>query len=274
MRVDEIITKLEDQIRLRGYSRDTLKSYKYNVVKFIQYINKHNKTITNKSIEDYLLFLEKKYDSNTIRQIKASIVFLIRHVLKKDNNLVHSIIAPKRKKQLPKVLTKNEIDIILNNITNNKHKLIIITLYSAGLRLSEVVNLKREHINFENNTILVKQGKGKKDRITILSKKLKNKLGNYLSQNKFVTDYLFESQRGKKYDKHTIQKILEKASKSINRKITPHMLRHSFATHLLEAGVDIRYIQSLLGHSKLETTQIYTKVSSNKLHQIKSPFDI
>lgn len=193
--------------------------------------------------------------------------------MKKENNLNHSIIAPKKKKQLPKVLTKNEIKILLENIKNQKHKVIIITLYSAGLRLSEVVNLKREHINFENNTILVKQGKGKKDRITILSKKLKNKLSNYLSQNNFITYYLFESQRGKKYDKHTIQKILEKASENMNQKVTPHMLRHSFATHLLESGTDIRYIQSLLGHSKLETTQIYTKVASNKIQHIKSPFD-
>lgn len=273
MKVNEIITKLEEQIRLRGYSKDTLKSYKYNVENFLKYLNKQNKTISNKSIEDYLLDLEKKYDSNTIRQIKASIVFLIRHVLKKENNLNHSFIAPKKKKQLPKVLTKNEIKILLENIINEKHKLIIITLYSAGLRLSEVVNLKRENINFANDTVFVKQGKGKKDRITILSKKLKNKLGNYLSQNKFVTDYLFESQRGKKYDKHTIQKILEKASINFDKKVTPHMLRHSFATHLLEDGVDIRYIQSLLGHSKLETTQIYTKVANNKIRQIKSPFD-
>ena len=273
MKVDEIVTKLEEQIRLRGYSRDTLKSYKYNVEKFIIYINKYHKSISNDSIETYLLSLEKKYDSNTIRQIKASIVFLIKNVLKKENNLNHSIIAPKKKKQLPKVLSKNEIKLLLESIKNKKHKLIVITLYSAGLRLSEVVNLKREHINFENNTILVKQGKGKKDRITILSKKLKNKLGNYLLQNKFITDYLFESQRGKKYDKHTIQKILENASININKKVTPHMLRHSFATHLLEEGIDIRYIQFLLGHSKLETTQIYTKVASNKLQQIKSPFD-
>ena len=180
---------------------------------------------------------------------------------------------PKKKKTLPKVLSKEEINLIINNIKNSKHKLMIEILYSSGLRLSELINLKREDINLNENTIRINQAKGKKDRLTILSQKVKKELQIYLVKTEFKTKNLFETNRNKKYTKKSIQEILKKASIIISKHITPHQLRHSFATHLLESGTDIRYIQRLLGHSKLETTSIYTYVAKNKLENIKSPYD-
>lgn len=145
-------------------------------------------------------------------------------------------------------------------------------MYSSGLRLQELVNLKREDIDFDRSLINVKKGKGKKDRITLLSDSIKNDLLKYYSKYEFKTKYLFEGRNGK-YSKKSVQEILNKLGKKVGIKITPHMLRHSFATHLLENGTDIRYIQKLLGHSDLRTTEIYTHVANSDIKNIKSPLD-
>lgn len=272
MKLNEILTKLEEEGKLKGYSKETIKHYNYNCKQFLLWIKQTSSKLDNSTIRKYFLHLHSKnYDSSTIRLIKASLKFMFIHILKRNYD-IESIPAPKKKKTLPKVIPKEEIKIILKNINNLKHKLIIEILYSSGLRLSEIINLKREHINTNNNTILIKQAKGKKDRITILSQKVKEQLPQYLLETKFKTQYLFEGRNGK-YTKKSIQEILKKASEPLNKNITPHMLRHSFATHLLESGTDIRYIQKLLGHSKLETTTIYTKVATHQLEKIKSPFD-
>jgi len=138
--------------------------------------------------------------------------------------------------------------------------------------LQELIDLKRSSIDFERNLIFIKKGKGGKDRVTLLSNELKLDLLKYYSNYNFRTDYLIEG-RNSKYSKKSVQKILEIAGKSIHKKVNPHMLRHSFATHLLEAGVNIRYIQKLLGHSNVKTTEIYTHVSNKSLENIKSPLD-
>ena len=275
MNIEKLLKKLIEEIKLRGYSRDTLKTYVFTVERFLIWLNKKDLKLGKKNIREYFLILEPKYDTNTIRLTRAAILFFLRNVLKLniELNLNEIIISPKKKKTLPKVFSKNEIIKIFNSVKNKKHKLIMIILYSAGLRLSEVINLKRENINFENNIILIENAKGKKDRVSILSKNIKDELSNYISENIFHTKFLFETNRKAKYSKKSIQEILKKSSKVINKHVTPHMLRHSFATHLLEDGTDIRYIQTLLGHSKLETTQIYTKVAKHKLENIKSPFD-
>jgi len=136
-----------------------------------------------------------------------------------------------------------------------------------------LLNLKREDIHPDRKVIIVQQGKGKKDRITLLSEGLAKELFSYICRADFKTKLLFESNRGGKYSQKSIQKVLESASKQLGKKVTPHMLRHSFATHLLEQGTDIRYIQMLLGHSNLKTTQIYTHVANQELENIKSPLD-
>ena len=145
-------------------------------------------------------------------------------------------------------------------------------LYSSGLRLSELLNLKRKDLDFDRNIIYVKLGKGNKDRITLMSESLKIDLLRYYSKYEFKTEYVLEGRNGK-YTKKSVQKVLENYGKNAGIKLTPHMLRHSFATHLFEAGTDIRYIQKLLGHSDLKTTEIYTKVSNKDLSKIKSPLD-
>jgi integrase/recombinase XerD len=251
---EDIIKTKIDEMKLKGFSRQTIKAYTYNYKKF-----KESKL----SRDDYILSLiEKGFASNTSRLASASIQFF-------EGKQINQFI-PKKNKRLPIVLSKYEINKMIYSLNNIKHRLVISLLYSSGLRLSELINLKTNHINMIDNTILIKSGKGKKDRITLLSKKVKSMLKQYKSGNK----YLFET-NNKKYSKRSIQEIIKKSSKlaNIKQKVTPHILRHSFATHLLEKGTDIRYIQKLLGHSSLRTTQIYTHVAKNNIKKIKSPFD-
>ncbi|MDD5748382.1 MAG: tyrosine-type recombinase/integrase [Actinomycetota bacterium] len=178
----------------------------------------------------------------------------------------------KRSKKLPIVLSREEIKNIIDAIRNPKHKLIISLAYGAGLRISEVVNLKVKDVNLEELTIHLKNAKGKKDRITIFPEKIKTKLQNLIA-GKNLNDYLFESERGGKLTERTAQKVFENALQKagIKKDATFHSLRHSFATHLLENGVDVRYVQELLGHQNIRTTQIYTQVTNPKLKNIKSP---
>ena len=272
MDYEKILVKLSEELRLRGFSLKTGDSYIYNCGKFFQWIKNTSKNISNYTVREYFLHLNKKdYSSNTIRQVRASIFFLFKNVLSENINL-ENIPLPKKKKSLPKVLSQKEILEIINHIKNLKHKLMIEIIYSSGLRVSELINLKREDIDSDKDLIRILQSKGKKDRVTILSKKVKKDLFDYLCKTKFKKDYLFEGRDGK-YSIKAVQKILEKASKIINKKVTPHMLRHSFATHLLESGTDIRYIQKLLGHVRLETTSIYTHVAKKDFLNIKSPLD-
>lgn len=272
-RKEEALAKLKQALVFRGFTSKTIKSYMYNSEKFLDYLDKSSQSCDEKSVKKYFQKLhDKKYDLSTIRLIKASLDFLIKNIFKKDF-AINEIPYPKKKKTLPKVLSKEEIKTILSETKNLKHKLILKMLYSSGIRLNELINLKREDIDPNRKTIRISQGKGKKDRITLLSENLSKELFDYICKTNFKTKYLFESNRDKKYSQKSIQKILEKASKKLNKKVTPHMLRHSFATHLLEQGTDIRYIQKLLGHSNLETTQIYTKVANTDLLKIKSPLD-
>ncbi|MDA3855589.1 MAG: tyrosine-type recombinase/integrase [Candidatus Woesearchaeota archaeon] len=273
MNYEKILIKLSEEMILSGFSKETKKNYMYNTSKFFLWLRVNSKEINNQTLKEYFLYLDsKKYDRNTIRLKRSVINYLFKRILKLDIYL-DDIPMPKKKNDIPKVLNKEEIKIIIENITNYKHKLIVITMYSSGLRLSELINLKREDLNFKQNIITIRNSKNRKDRITLFSKNLKDELSEYILRKEFKTKYLFESNRDSKYTKKSIQEIIRKASKPLNKHVTPHMLRHSFATHLLESGTDIRLIQKLLGHSKIETTTIYTKVANNSLINIKSPFD-
>ncbi|MGM5483632.1 MAG: tyrosine-type recombinase/integrase [Nanobdellota archaeon] len=268
MDYEQMLIKMSEMMVLEGLSVKTKKNYIYNVSRFLDWVKKNLLFISETSLKRYFLYINQKYDINTTRQIRASLIYFF-----KINNIkinVEDFPSPKRKKQLLKVISREEINIILNNISNLKHKLIIIFIYSSGLRVSEVVNLYRSDIS--QDSILIRQGKGKKDRFTIFSLKAKKMLMDYLCKTDFKTKYLFEGNKGK-YTIKAVQEILKKASKPLNKNITPHMLRHSFATYLLENGTDIRFIQKLLGHSKLETTSIYTHVANRDFLKIKSPFD-
>jgi len=190
------------------------------------------------------------------------------------NRKIYSIDRPRKEKILPEVLSEEEIIKILNATENIKHKAILMTIYSAGLRISELVNLKIKDIDSERMQIRVVQAKGKKDRYTLLGEKTLEILRKYVSEYK-PKNWLFEGMKGEQYSTSSIQANLKIAvdKVGIKKRVTVHTLRHSFATHLLEAGTDIRYIQSLLGHSSGKTTEIYTHVTTKGFEQIKSPLD-
>ncbi|MCF7910089.1 tyrosine-type recombinase/integrase [Candidatus Pacearchaeota archaeon] len=266
---ENYLKKLVDRCKLRGYSQQTIKSYSYNVKRFLDFIEKSRLNLSKDNVKSYLLAQNVSVNSSRLQY--ASISFFFREILDKPFSL-EEIPIKKKEKSLPKVISKEKIKQIIELTNNLKHRLIIKILYSSGLRLQELIDLKRKDIDFEKKLIYVKKGKGKKDRTTLISEALKLDLLKYYSNNIFKTEYVFEGRNGK-YTKKSVQKVLDEAGKKINTKITPHMLRHSFATHLLEAGTDIRHIQKLLGHSNLKTTEIYTHVSTKDLSKIKSPLD-
>lgn len=266
---EDYLTKVAEMCKLRGFSPQTRKSYIYHINDFLNFISKCQLNLSEDGVKRYLL--SKDLAVNSMRLKHASISFLFREILHSPINR-DFVPSKKKEKELPKVISKEKIRRLLNSIQNIKHKLIIKIFYSTGIRLQELVNLKRKDIDFDRNVIYIRKGKGAKDRITLLSESIKEDLLKYFVSQDFRTDYLFEGRKGK-YSKASVEKILDRFSKQIGLKITPHMLRHSFATHLLEAGTDIRYIQKLLGHSNLETTQIYTKVANSEIIKIKSPLD-
>ncbi|MBI4154993.1 tyrosine-type recombinase/integrase [Candidatus Woesearchaeota archaeon] len=254
---------------LKGFSRVTIKTYLFWIGKYIDFVNKNRLNMDFNSIKYYLLSRELSINSSRLQY--AAIKFFFCDILKRPFTK-EDIPIKKKEKSLPKVLSKEQIKTLIASTKNIKHKIAIKLLYSTGLRLSELLNLKRSDIDFEKNIVYVRRGKGKKDRVTIISDSLKMDLLKYYSNCSFETEYILEGRNGK-YSKKSIQKILKIGGRKIGIEVHPHMLRHSFATHLLEAGTDIRYIQKLLGHSDLKTTEIYTKVSNRDLSKIKNPLD-
>jgi site-specific recombinase XerD len=197
-------------------------------------------------------------------------------VLRKEKFFLE-IPRPKKPQQLPKLLNEIEIKRLFNALNNKKHKAMLFTTYSAGLRVSEVVDLKLEHIDSQRMQIFVESGKGKKDRYVNLSPVLLDILRQYVKMyDPAPRVYLFESeQTGKPYPIRTVQQIFYNAKKlaGIKKDVGVHSLRHSFATHLLDKGTDIRYIKDLLGHFNIRTTERYLHVSKQQLVNIVSPFD-
>lgn len=267
----ENIEKLTRELKYRNYSPKSIKVYTTCLKYFLQKTKKEAKDIWSDEIIDFLIFLQNsKKSPKTINLYKEAIKFFYREVLKSKKEI--DIKFSREAKKLPIVLTHNEIQNILDNILNKKHKLIIALSYSSGLRVSDVINLKVKDFDIENLTIHIKSSKWDKDRITIFSEKIKNDILN-LSAWKNWNDLLIESERWWKLTTTTLQKIFKNALKKsgIKKEATFHSLRHSFATHLLESWTDIRYIQELLWHSNIKITQIYTKVMNPNLKNIKSP---
>ncbi|OQX50853.1 hypothetical protein B5M47_02840 [candidate division CPR3 bacterium 4484_211] len=265
------IEKLQEYLRLKNYSPKTTRAYCSCTKLIYRYFKKPLNKITEQEFKNFLNnLLEKGYSPHTINQYHASLKLIFTKIYKIPFNF--NIPYAKRGKKLPIVLSRNEIHRILNSIKNEKHKLLIALAYGAGLRVSEIVALKIKDINLDELSIHLKQAKGKKDRITIFSEKLKPGLQKLIA-GKDKNDYLFTSERGGRLSPRTAQKVFENSLKKakIKKGATFHSLRHSFATHLLENGVDIRYVQELLGHQNIRTTQRYTQVTNPKLKNIKSP---
>lgn len=258
---------IREECILRGYSRKTMDNYIYSVERFIR---------SGKEPREYILSIagENKSDE-TIRAEGFAIKFYL-NILKKDFPDIDSTITNlpnvKREKRLPAVLSKKEIEAMVQSLRNVNHRMMIEVGYSAGLRSSEILSLRWNDIDFHRNTIHIKGAKGKKDRIVMLSPKVKRSLKRL---DKDKQGLVFKNRKGEKYNPRTLQKIVENACRSagIRKKITPHSLRHSFATHLLEKGTDIRLIKDLLGHADVSTTMIYTKISKKDISKIKSPMD-
>ncbi|MCK5475358.1 MAG: tyrosine-type recombinase/integrase [Candidatus Pacebacteria bacterium] len=273
MELTELLKKIEDELKLRNYSKRTIKSYLICLSDYFRYIKIIKKDPDIDIIKKYLLEKQNRGQSGqTINLYLNAIKYFYREVSKSLVKI--NLKFAKTSKKMPVILSKSEIKKIIDSIKNKKHKLIISLSYGAGLRVSEAVNLKVKDISIEDLTIHIKQAKGKRDRITIFPEKLKTEIVSFVA-GKDNNNYLIISDRGGKLTSRTAQKIFENALKKsgIKKEATFHSLRHSFATHLLENGVDIRYIQELLGHQNIRTTQIYTKVTNPSIKNIKSPLN-
>ncbi|MFH1175515.1 MAG: site-specific tyrosine recombinase/integron integrase [bacterium] len=265
------ILKLKQEMKLRGFSQKTVKSYLYYITDVLKFANKGPRNVNGEDVRGYLENLADKNKSHsTLNTAHSALKFYFEKILRRK--FFANIPRAKKEKKLPEVLSREEIGEIFSVITNVKHKLLLGLIYSSGLRVSESVNIKVKDLDFKNSFLNIRQGKGAKDRVTILSDKITGVLKIYV-KNKKTDDYVFESERGGKLTERSVQKVFSEALKKskIKKDASCHSLRHSFATHLLENGTDIRYIQELLGHARIETTQVYTKVANASLRQIKSP---
>jgi len=266
-----LLSKLQQEMKIAGFSPRTIKSYSLCLKKLYHRFNKPLNSISESEFKKFLADLaDKHYSPYTLNLYHASFKYVIEKIYKQKFNF--SFPYAKRHKKLPIILTRNEITHIINSIKNQKHQLLIALAYGSGLRVSEIVALQVKDLDFEELTAHVKLAKGQKDRISIIPECLVSDL-KYLVAGKSTNDFVFESKRGGKLTARTAQKIFENALKKsgIKKDATFHSLRHSFATHLLENGIDVRYVQELLGHSNIRTTQVYTRVTNPKLKNIRSP---
>ena len=265
-----------DKLQIRRYANNTVKTYVSCFERFINhYPDKSIDDLDELDVRNYLLYLVKSNWSNSyINQSINSIKFYYEVVLGLPNRF-YSIERPRPEKKLPVVLSQDEIKQMLKLTTNIKHKCILSLLYSAGLRRGELLNLKPTDIDSARMMVKVNDAKGNKDRYTLLGKSTLTSLRKYYLEYR-PKYYLFESPKGKQYSPTSISRIIETAVEKagIKKSVTAHTLRHSFATHLLENGTDLRYIQLLLGHNSTKTTEIYTHVASNHFVSIKNPIDL
>ncbi len=272
--VKEVITMLTKRLAQKGYSPKTIKSYSEQLTRFL-YFSELNWDVEH--INKYILYLlEEKacshsYVNQTVNAIKQHLICQGVH----HEHEIIEILRPKRQRKLPKVMDQDEVKKLFDVTDNVKHKTVLMVAYSCGMRVSEVATLKVSDIDYARGMVIIRQGKGRKDRISSLSDRLTKQLQIYRDLY-FPVEYLFENpMRNGPITERTLQKVFtfscEKAG--ITKTLSFHSLRHSFATHLLEAGVDLRYIQELLGHANSKTTEIYTHVSKKALLNIVNPLD-
>lgn len=279
MEIQTLISQFEQRLIIQHYSPATIRNYKSALFNFLQLADKKftsTSQIDVLFVEKYIYWLiEEKNISNSFqRTIVASIEKFFSLVLTTPLSIRH--LYPKQIKQsLPIYLNPPEVKKLIDATNNLKHKCIVELLYAGGLRLSELLQLKISDIDSHNMIIRINNGKGKKDRVVMLSDKLLADLRTYFTLYKPI-DYLFTGQSGGKYSDKSVQLVIKEAAfkAGIKKHVTPHTLRHSFATHLLEKGTDIRYIQELLGHKSIHTTEIYTHISGISRSKIKSPLDL
>ncbi|MBK3519923.1 site-specific tyrosine recombinase/integron integrase [Carboxylicivirga marina] len=270
---------IQDYIKiltLQGASKRTIENYASQIKKLKDYYEgKPVSKISDEEIRDYLFFLREELSySWSAQNIVVSAVK--RYILSMTEREINELLIPRpvTKKTLPKVLEKEEIEAILRQNIFIKHKCLLYLLYATGIRCGELINLKVEDVKFDTHVIEIKKGKGDKGRIVSMPDKLKHLLLAYFRREK-PSIFVFEGQNGGKYSPSSVQRVVRKAvvKAGIDKRVTPHMLRHSFATHLHDSGMDIRNIQKLLGHSSTKTTEIYTYISKRDISKLKSPLD-
>lgn len=276
MNKTDLTTKYEHRLTLKNYSENTLRAYLSGLSIFLDYLRVNQiSAVTPKVLDTYFHYCKKEleYGYSMMKQLLASVKFLYEEVLQEEIDFNFNI-KMKKPSRIPVVLSVQEVQRLLNSFTNLKHKAIFTLCYSAGLRVGEILNLKLKDIDSDRMQIRIEQGKGQKDRYSILSEKVLVLLRKYVEEYQ-PTEYLFEGQGGGQYSASSIQALMRRHKKQcgITKKATPHTLRHSFATHLLDNGTDTRFIQELLGHKHISTTQIYTHVSSRSLKDVKSPIE-
>jgi integrase/recombinase XerD len=277
MEIEQHLIAFKNYMNFRRYSQNTIKTYADALEVFFRFYKDQAPESLN--IEDIINFntsyiLKKNLSASYQNQVINAIKLFYRNRFNRAME-VDFIQRPRREKRLPNVLSKNEVKSILEAPTNLKHRAMLSLIYACGLRRSELLNLTLKDILSDRNLLFIRQSKGKKDRVVPISIKLIEILRDYYKAFKPKT-WLFEGQEvGKKYSERSIQLVLNQAVEKakIVKPVSLHWLRHSYATHLLESGTDLRYIQELLGHSSSRTTEIYTHVSTRNLQQIRSPFD-
>jgi len=271
----DIIESFKKELLRRRYSLQTIKSYSFCIKQFLKFCHKEPRKFTKSDVKNYLNKLSGKGRSGSTMNVNLqALKFMMENILNK-RRYFYNIKYSKTPRKFPTVLNKDEVIGLINAIENDKHKLMIKLIYSAGLRVSELLNLKIENLDLINNFGYIRSGKGNKDRLFIIADSLKQEVFNYIIKNKLEKDsFLFKSYNGR-MSSRTIQEILKKATKNanINKRVHPHALRHSFATHLIENNYSISEVQSLLGHKSPETTMIYVHMISPKFLSVKSPWD-
>ena len=272
MNSEEFLKKLEIELKISKASPHTIKNYLKQNQSLLTFSNKIPSEITTDNIKHYIAENLTTSAASTISLFLAAIKYAYKTILNK--NLTESIRRPKKEIHLPTTLSKREIKLLLSQVKNEKSNLIVSLIYAAGFRVSEITNLKIQDLNLPEKIGYIRQAKGNKDRIFNIPEFLFDEIKHRAEQQaKNNQKYLFSGRSGK-LSVRNVQKIVAQAAKRANLKnIHTHTLRHSFATHLLEDGIDIRKIQELLGHSNLSTTQIYTHVSTEELKKIKSPIE-
>lgn len=268
--IQNYLNKVSTEIKLRGLSKRTIESYSFFLTRYLQTLNKPAEQATEQDVKNFLAQLVDSYSSKSRALATSSLRFLYKEILDKPEIII-KIKNPKKQETLPTVLTKEEVQNLINSAETRKSKLLILFLYSTGVRVSELVNLKINDIEMNSNIGTVR-GKGDKQRQIYIGKSLSEELKQYIQEHS-NNIYLFSETSP--LTPRNIQKIIKKAAKKaqIQKKVTPHTLRHSYATHHLQAGTDIRKIQMLLGHARIDTTQIYTNLSNKDLENLKNPAD-
>lgn len=265
--------QLQNQMRLRGFSSQTMKVYTYWNERFLAYTKKSARQITQVDVQDFLLHLaDRKLESTSRHTATAALRFYYTIVLRRKFQWIY----PKKKRHLPTVFSRDDLVRMIESTKNSKHRLLLELLYGSGIRVGEAIKMKTDAISISDRTALIKEGKGGKDRIVILSQRFIQDFVLCNSVRKDASPYLFPSDHGNPHiSKRTAQLIVKQAAKraGIKARIFPHALRSSCATHLLDNGIPLPHIQRLLGHARIETTQRYIGVTKRNILDMRSPLD-